>query len=604
MTARIVVVALAALLAGCASFVPQPGPQAEPPDTRYQPLTRPIVAVGDTQEHEATGYPLHDNDSAIDAFVEVAQRPPEQPLFGRRVLQWALQSHPDDPFLHLGDVMDLSCRSEAERMERVIAGAGRVGAVLPGNHDGLMFGIYSYRVLDAVLDPGAQRWHKACRRGAAPEDTAHRGPEQALSKRDFIALYLSRQAVQAGAAPGLALPPPTGDHRVSWRNPDARAYLSAIEANLLDGRRYADSFVAQRLLLPAAPGAKLKVYLIGLDTNQAGALVSTWDTVMGRSPGSVGHVRLNQVQAVTPWVLDAVRNGDIVVFAGHHNWSSLGLPTRLQLRNLMSNVNHPLVYLSAHTHRGFWAVHTALDRRPLLELNVSSLSDWPIAYRRISFAYDEARERLQVRGELMPRGPLPSASDADLMTAWESKVCVQPGVDGDLLRRADREMVQRQRESRGSVVQWALAALLPACDGCEEPLYEHAQAYLDEMLDAVVQLARDLGQRAHRLYELNLPPWCGDRDFIDCAKSLQATQASGFADNVALFRRKAVLVDRLSGHLDRLETPEAAAYMTCRAVRAAKIDFDATDDSRNAFRSESNRRAEQFFRIEASVGLE
>jgi hypothetical protein len=29
-------------------------------------------------------------------------------------------------------------------------------------------------------------------------------------------------------------------------------------------------------------------------------------------------------------------------------------------------------------------------RQPLLELNVSSLSDWPIAYRRISFAWNEA----------------------------------------------------------------------------------------------------------------------------------------------------------------------------------------------------------------------
>jgi hypothetical protein len=83
--------------------------------------------VGDTQEHESTGYPLHDNDSAVDAYVEVAQRPPEQPLFGRRILEWALQRHPDEPYVHLGDVMDLSCRSEAERMSRIFRDAGRRG---------------------------------------------------------------------------------------------------------------------------------------------------------------------------------------------------------------------------------------------------------------------------------------------------------------------------------------------------------------------------------------------------------------------------------------------------------------------------------------------
>ncbi|MBS1163706.1 MAG: hypothetical protein H6R03_1602, partial [Burkholderiaceae bacterium] len=101
-------VALSLALAGCASFKPQPGP-GEEPAARYVTLTLPITALGDTQEHESTGHPLHDNDNAIDAYVEVTQRPPEQPLFGRRIMEWALQANPDEPWLHLGDVMDLSC---------------------------------------------------------------------------------------------------------------------------------------------------------------------------------------------------------------------------------------------------------------------------------------------------------------------------------------------------------------------------------------------------------------------------------------------------------------------------------------------------------------
>ena len=101
---------------------------------------------------------------------------------------------------------------------------------------------------------------------------------------------------------------------------------------MLDGAGYADSFLAQRLKLPRAPGATRDVIVIGLDTNQAGALVSTWDTIMGRSPGSVGHVHPDQLRPSTAWVDEAVRNGDIVVFAGHHNWRSLGLPTRIMLR--------------------------------------------------------------------------------------------------------------------------------------------------------------------------------------------------------------------------------------------------------------------------------
>lgn len=598
------VIVAASQLAGCAGFVPQVAPPPEVPGAAsYRTLTTPIVAVGDTQEHESTGYPLHDNDSAVDAFVEVAQRPPEQPLFGRRVLEWALQRHPTEPFIHLGDVMDLSCRSEAQRMARIFSSAGRPGAVLPGNHDGLMFGIYGYNVLAAALDGNARHWNRACRRGAAVDDDRHRTGNEALSKRDFIALYLAEQARLPGSAPGL-MPPAAGPHRLSWRHPQHDAFVSAIEANLLGTHLYADSFLAQRLVLPAAPGATRRVVVVALDTNQAGNVVGTWDTLMGRSPGSVGHVHFDQVAAITPWIDDAVREGDIVVFAGHHHWQGLGLPTRLMLRQLMTKLAHPLVYLSAHTHRGFWAEHRALDNRPLLELNVSSLSDWPVAWRRIHFSYDERQRRLMVHGELMPAAGAPVRTDADLLAAWETQACAEIGPVPRDFYRFDRELVQRQRDSRGSLFEWAVSALGPVCESCEQPLYEHAQNYQDAMLQAIVQLTEHLGQGAHGLYSTTLPEWCGDSDFVDCVKSVQGRRPQGFEAQVRLFRQKAELVDRLGNHLDDLRSPQARAYMSCRAVQAAKIDFDLTDESRSAGRSESYRRAEQFFRVEASVGME
>ncbi len=589
-------------LAGCAGFQPQAGPGADPPGD-YRPLTRPIIALGDTQEHESTGHPLHDNDSAVDAYVEVAQRPPEQPLFGRRILEWALHQHAEEPVLHLGDLLDLSCRSEAERMRHVFREAKNPPVWLPGNHDGLMFGIYGYRILDAALDTDARRWNRVCRRGAE-DGGPHREGRQAMSKRDVIMLYLGEHVGERGDARGLTLPAPEGEQRLSWRHPDPQAFLSGIEARLLDGFRYADSFLAQRLRLPAAPGATRQVIVIGLDTNQAGALVSTWDTIMGRSPGSMGHVRPDQIEAVRPWVDEARRAGHLVVFAGHHHWNSLGLPSRLLLRSLMRDLDHPLVYLSAHTHRGFWAVHRALDRRPLLELNVSSLSDWPIAYRRLQFGYDEGAKRLRVQAELLPNNGRPLASDADLLAAWEAQACAAVGPEPEAFVRFDREQVERQKRSRGTLVEWLISALGPLCERCEQPLYEHAQAYLDAQLDTLLQLASHLGNRAHRLYEAPLPAACGDQDFFDCARRLQGETATDFAGQAALFRRKAQLVDRLNRHLDELRSPQAAAYMTCRAVQAAHIDYDLTDDARRSFRGEPHRRQEQYFRIEATVGMD
>lgn len=590
----------AVVVAGCASFA-QPGavPPPEGPG-RYTWLTLPITALGDTQEHEATGYPLHDNDSAIDAFVEVTQRPPEQPLFGRRIVEHALHAHPDEPWLHLGDVLDLSCRSEAQRMTKVFVASGRPGAILPGNHDGLMFGIYNYNLFDALRDVGAEKWHRACRRGAATGDTTRKSDEEAFGKRDFIATYLSLQA-RAGLAPaGLDASKAKEDSRISWRHPDPKAFVSAVEARLIDGADYAGSFVAQRLKLPRAPGADRDVIIVGLDTNQAGPVVGLWDTALGRSPGSTGHMRLEQVRAVTPWVLEAARNGDIVVFAGHHNWESIGLPSRLMLRELMSNVVHPLVYLSAHTHRGFWAEHRVLDNRPLLELNVSSLSDWPIAYRRISFAYDEQAARLLVRGDLMPRGERPADSDSELLAAWSARTCERAGVDLGRMQTADLALVRRQRQERGSLVDWVREELSIACESCEASRLGRAQAYQDEMLTALRELDADLGPAAHRLDGVKLPEWCGARSVRECIAAVMSETADDLASKRALFRRKSQLVGVLTEHLDELDAPHARAYMTCRAIQAAKADFDASDDDS---RSEATRRAGHFFRVEASVGL-
>ncbi|MGA8054957.1 MAG: hypothetical protein WCA12_14035, partial [Burkholderiales bacterium] len=106
----------------------------------------------------------------------------------------------------------------------------------------------------------------------------------------------------------------------------------------------------------------------------------------------------------------------------------------------------------------FWAVHRALARQPLLELNVSSLSDWPIAYRRISFAYDEDARRLLVEGDPMPRGEKPNASYADLLAAWEAEACTNSGVPAEMIKEFDAATVKQQREARGSVMEWLLLA--------------------------------------------------------------------------------------------------------------------------------------------------
>ena len=96
-----------------------------------------------------------------------------------------LQQHPDEPFIHLGDVLDLSCRTEARRVREIFAATDNAGAILPGNHDGLMFGIYGYNVLEASLDPEARKWNEGCRRGAGDDPAAIREMERYVADQDL-----------------------------------------------------------------------------------------------------------------------------------------------------------------------------------------------------------------------------------------------------------------------------------------------------------------------------------------------------------------------------------------------------------------------------------
>jgi hypothetical protein len=237
-------------------------------------------------------------------------------------------------------------------------------------------------------------------------------------------------------------------------------------------------------------------------------------------------------------------------------------------------------------------------------MNVSSLSDWPLAYRSISFAYDETARRLLVKADLLPKGDLPTKSYADLLAAWEKQACAASGIAIDHIKQQDQTLVKLQRDSRGSLIEWLMQYLSPVCESCDESLYVHAQNYQDQLLETLIEVSEDLGKNSHQLHELKLPAWCAGQDYVDCTRKLMAEKAKDYKANLDLFRSKATLVALLNDHLDDLDSHRAKAYMTCRAVQAAKIDFDATDEDHNFDRGEAKRRAEQFFRIEASVGMD
>ena len=119
-------------------------------------------------------------------------------------------------------------------------------------------------------------------------------------------------------------------------------------------------------------------------------------------------------------------------------------------------------------------------RRSLLELNVSSLSDWPIAYRRIAFHYDAAANRIKVVGELLPNNGVTPQTDAALLSAWETATCTQAGVPLERLIENELSLVREQKASRGTLLGWLYEGLGEWCKSCQAKMYEHGGRYQDE----------------------------------------------------------------------------------------------------------------------------
>ena len=244
------------LVAGCATIsVPTPPPPDAP--GRFVALTRPVILLGDTQEHESTGFPLHDNDGAVDEYVEVAQRPPEQPLFGRRVLEWALLSHPDEPVIHMGDLLDVSCESELDRMRKVFK-VGKAAARDPSRQSRrtAVRHLQLRRLRQSLQRPderlGSCLPTRSCRGGRGRSSRAA-GP--ALTKRGYIVAYLD----YLGGRPAFARSRPAdapvpAKRRIPGATPIRDGFIEAIEAKVLGDRNFARSFVAQKLRLPAGGG--------------------------------------------------------------------------------------------------------------------------------------------------------------------------------------------------------------------------------------------------------------------------------------------------------------------------------------------------------------
>jgi hypothetical protein len=422
----------------------------------------------------------------------------------------------------------------------------------------------------------------------------------------FLQKYIEFLATGPHSHFGLKSPQRTKDLKdiqLAWVNPDQEGFVEKVDANLVFGRNYATSFIVQKLRLPPAADASRRVTIVGIDTSQLSVAIGVLNMLAGESPGDTGRVLDGQARIIETYVKEAQRAGEIVIFAGHHSWNQLDAGSRSLLAKIMEQVDNPLVYISAHTHEGWWAMHR-LGNRSLLELNVSSLADWPIAYRRISFAYDPAAKRIKVSADLMPMTESPPQSDNEILDAWVRQACTEVEIPLETIARRDQATVTAQRESRGTLFDWAFSSFEGISDAARLNLYEHAHSYIDGLLDVIMSTHGNLGGQVPELEEVTVPGYCVAGSVKACAAALLSMQHSDLPTSIESYRKKSFFAYTVGEQWDDIQDPRAKAYMTCRAAISAKDDFDMTPEDKRPGTTEERRRNRDFFRAEATVGMD
>ena len=182
--------------------------------------------------------------------------------------------------------------------------------------------------------------------------------------------------------------------------------------------------------------------------------------------------------------------------------------------------------------------------------------------------------------------------------------CSQAGIALEKVAKEDLNAVKAQKESRGSLVKWLFEGLAEHIKSAKQDLYESAHRYQDGMLEIIIEILDDLGGKVQELSRVTPPAFCAGENVRDCAASLRSAEYSTLASTIETFRKKASFVDTVGDQLEEIDDPQLKGYMVCRTALAAKYDHDLTPEGKQPGGSESKRREQGFFEMEATVGMD
>lgn len=402
------------------------------------PITKPIILMGDSQEHERHGTFTLVAGSWVDSLSKVAARSPQMDLYTKYSMEDVIKTHTqlrnpnplqDGEFaIHLGDFLDISCESEWNRFIKITKPYIESGKMVlgVGNHDGFYIGNYAFDDMRSHSYVGGKSWRDRCSAGAwsnyrdADQNIMHKGKLvkdlidqlKSISKTqpkyqdDNSPQYLS-SLTDSNYCPQKAMR--RGKLKVSDSWTVYFQYPLKLKESCQDQNKSIDlstdgeywrSYFVSVVSLPKTDDSAADVKMIIMDPSQANSVSESFFTTllstMFNFPEIIkGHVQPDQrvlIESLLNEPCDVSASQCLKILAGHHPLKDYGYSTKNWVKKLIfgskdikqqGNSQTLNLYVSAHTHDGYIEKTDGIN-----ELNIGALIENNPHYRTFWISQD------------------------------------------------------------------------------------------------------------------------------------------------------------------------------------------------------------------------
>lgn len=403
------------------------------------PLTKPIILMGDSQEHERHGTFTYIAGRTADAASGgVAARSPQQDFYVKYSMIDVIKKHilsrdlndinAAEFAIHLGDFLDISCQSEWDRFLNVSKDYITDGKMIlgVGNHDGFYVGNFAFKDMKKRPDLfkryiGGSSWRDRCNAGIGANDLdvaqniMHKGK---LVKKivELLGKYpqeMSQDNCEKNMHCGILK---ASDSWTLYYKYPAKLDSATVENGDLEKQGdYWKSYLVSEVKLPSVVDSA-DIRIIILDTSQTSKeideITALKDKKSGILRGEIQPDQRNLINKLLSNPCDMASTDCLRILAGHHPLTdylkgSTGyvddsrkwivkklLETNSSQKNIPKVLN---LYISAHTHGGYFKkIKIKIDDKKYIyinELNVGAIIENNPHYRTfmISKSKDSGR---------------------------------------------------------------------------------------------------------------------------------------------------------------------------------------------------------------------